>query len=579
MKKVHLRASWLTGIIFLVFICAPVLTCADGKDENEGVQEVCSENGVIVSASRYATKAGIRILERGGNAVDAAVTVGFVLSVTYPAAGNIGGGGFMLIRTAEGNNTFVDFREKAPNAANRDMYLDSNGEVIKDLSKLGHRASGVPGTVAGLYIAHKIHGSLPWKELVEPAVILAEEGFTIDVEMAKSFYNLRKLREDYPGLKKFFRDDGNLLRPGCRLFQPDLASTLRRIAKNGPKGFYTGKTAELISEEMKRGDGLITKEDLNQYQALIRDPVEGDYRGYHIISAPPPSSGGTALIEIMNMLEGYPLGSYNFMSLSAVQTIIECERRAYLDRSIYLGDPDFVDIPLSRLTSKKYAEKLRLGITTKAGSSKNMYNKRARPENEETTHYSIIDSEGNSVSTTTTLNGSYGSKVVVKGAGFLLNNEMDDFSVKPGVPNMYGLVGGSANAIEPGKRMLSSMAPTIVTHDNKAYLILGTPGGATIITSVAQIILDIIDFGMSPVEAVYAPRYHHQYLPDIVYHEFDAFTQGLKGKLEEKGYNLKKRSSIGDVQLIMVKGKYACGVSDPRMEGLASAVKDIRTKQ
>ncbi|MCD6379321.1 gamma-glutamyltransferase [bacterium] len=579
MKAVHIRIDWLIGIILLVFICDPAMSRADDIYENEGVQKVCSEKGVVVSASRYATKAGIRILERGGNAVDAAVTVGFVLSVTYPTAGNIGGGGFMLIRTAEGKNSFVDFREKAPMAADRDMYLDSNGEIIKDLSRVGHRASGVPGTVAGLYLAHKIHGSLPWKELVDPAVILAQEGFTIDMEMAKSFYGLRKLRENFPGLKKFARDDGKPLRPGYRLFQPDLASTLRRIANNGPNGFYTGKTAELISEEMKRGGGLITKEDLNRYQALIRNPIEGDYRGYHIISAPPPSSGGTTLIEIMNMLEGYPLGSNEFMSVNVVQTVIECERRAYLDRSTYLGDPDFVDIPLSRLTSKKYAEKLRSGITTKASSSKKMYKNRVRSEKEETTHYSIIDSEGNSVSTTTTLNGSYGSKVVVKGAGFLLNNEMDDFSVKPGVPNMYGLLGGSANAIEPGKRMLSSMAPTIVTHDDKVYLILGTPGGATIITSVVQIILDIIDFGLSPVEAVSTPRYHHQCLPDIVYHEFDAFTQRLKSELEEKGYNLKERSFIGDVQLIMVKGSFACGVSDPRMEGLASAVKEISIKQ
>ncbi len=569
----------LIVIIILIFISNPALICAGTGDKKEKVQEECSEKGVVVSVSRDATEAGIHVLEKGGNAIDAAVAVGFALSVTYPAAGNIGGGGFMLIRTAEGENTLVDFREKAPAAANQNMYLDSNGEVIKELSRLGHKASGVPGTVAGLYLAYKIYGTLNWDELVAPAIRLAEEGFTVNNEMAESLNGLKKEWGNYPGLKKFARDDRKPLRAGYRLFQPDLAVTLRRIAENGPEGFYAGKTAELIDEEMKRGGGLITIEDLNQYQAVIRDPVEGDYRGYHIISAPPPSSGGTALIEILNMLEEYPLGSYGFMSVRAVQLVIECERRVYLDRSIYLGDPDFVDIPLSQLISKEYARKLVSGITTEAGSSSRLDNPPIRPESEETTHYSITDSEGNSVSTTTTLNGSYGSKVVVKGAGFLLNNEMDDFSVKAGVPNMYGLVGGSANAIEPGKRMLSSMAPTIVTKNDEVYLIVGTPGGSTIITSIVQIILDIIDFGLSPVEAVSTQRYHHQWLPDIVYYESGTFTQILKRDLEEKGYILKKRSPIGDVQLIMVRGEVSCGVSDPRIGGAASAVKEISTRQ
>jgi gamma-glutamyltranspeptidase/glutathione hydrolase len=579
MSKSSRGINWLIVIIILIFCSNPALICAGTGDKKEKVQEECSEKGVVVSVSRDATEAGIHVLEKGGNAIDAAVAVGFALSVTYPAAGNIGGGGFMLIRTAEGENTLVDFREKAPAAANQNMYLDSNGEVIKELSRLGHKASGVPGTVAGLYLAYKIYGTLNWDELVAPAIRLAEEGFTVNNEMAESLNGLKKEWGNYPGLKKFARDDRKPLSAGYRLFQPDLAVTLRRIAENGPEGFYAGKNAELIAEEMKRGGGLITIEDLNQYQAVIRDPVEGDYRGYHIISAPPPSSGGTALIEILNMLEEYPLGSYGFMSLRAVQLVIECERRAYLDRSIYLGDPDFVDIPLSQLISKEYARKLVSGITTEAGSSSRLDNPPIRPESEETTHYSIIDSEGNSVSTTTTLNGSYGSKVVVKGAGFLLNNEMDDFSVKAGVPNMYGLVGGSANAIEPGKRMLSSMAPTIVTQNNEVYLIVGTPGGSTIITSIVQVILDIIDFGLSPVEAVSTQRYHHQWLPDIVYYESGTFTQILKRDLEEKGYILKKRSSIGDVQLIMVRGEVSCGVSDPRIGGAASAVKEISRRQ
>ena len=579
MRERYGGVNWLIIIIILIFFFNPTLISAGTGAEKAKVQEACSEKGVVVSVSRDATEVGIQVLERGGNAIDAAVAVGFALSVTYPAAGNIGGGGFMLIRTADGENTLVDFREKAPAAANQNMYLDSNREVIKDLSRLGHKASGVPGTVAGLYMAYKIYGTLTWEEIVAPAIRLAEEGFTVNNEMAESLNDLKKEWGNYPGLKKFARNDGEPLQAGYRLFQPDLAATLRRIAENGPVGFYAGETAELIAEEMKRGEGLITMEDLIQYQAVIRDPVEGDYRGYHIISAPPPSSGGTALIEILNMLEEYPLGSYDFMSARAVQLVIECERRAYLDRSIYLGDPDFVDIPLSRLISKEYAKKLVTGITTKAGSSSRLNNPVIRPESEETTHYSIIDSEGNSVSTTTTLNGSYGSKVVVKGAGFLLNNEMDDFSVKAGVPNMYGLVGGSANAIEPRKRMLSSMTPTIVTQNDEVYLIAGTPGGSTIITSIVQIIIDIIDFGLSSVEAVSTPRYHHQWLPDIVYYESGAFTQILKRDLEGKGYILKKRSSIGDVQLIMVRGQVSCGVSDPRIRGAASAVKEISTKQ
>ncbi len=509
------------------------------------------------------------VLAKGGNAVDAAIAVGFALAVSYPAAGNIGGGGFMLVRMANGDKTFIDFRETAPSASSETMYLDSKGGVIEDRSSIGHKSVGVPGTVAGLFRAYRLYATFDWVELIEPAALLADEGFPVSRELAVSLRRIRQYIDEYPALGKFQRRDGRPLLRENILYQPDLAATLRRIAREGPEDFYKGKTAELIVGEMERGGGLLTKADLENYREVLRPPVTGSYRGLEVISAPPSSSGGTMLIEILNILENFELEKQDFHSEESVHWIIEAEKRAFADRAKYMGDPDFVDMPVSMLVSKKYAGKLASSIVEKATPPEKLDNPvpTVGEESEETTHYSIVDQYGNAVSVTTTLNSAYGSKVVVRGAGFLLNNEMDDFSIKPGYPNLYGLTGGEANAIAPGKRMLSSMAPTIVLKEGDLFLILGTPGGSTIITTIAQIIVNIVDFCMSPLEAVSAGRFHNQYLPDIVYHEKGIFPRGLMERLEKRGYRLKTKESIGDAQVIMSRKEGLYGVSDPRGGG------------
>jgi len=522
-----------------------------------------SKGGMVASACPEATAAGIRVLESGGNAVDAAIAVGFTLAVSYPSAGNIGGGGFMLVRMAGGESSFIDFREKAPMLAHRDMYLDDAGDVIEDMSVRGHLASGVPGTVAGLWTAHGRYGSKEWEDLLAPSIELAEKGFEVASYLAASLERLHANLDLYPGLAGFFDEHGMTLEEGDILVQKDLAVTLSLIADRGPAGFYAGRTARLITEEMHRGGGLITEEDLASYEAVEREPVRGSYRGFDILSAPPPSSGGIVLLEILNILEGYTMDDSR--DIETIQRVIEAERRAYADRSRWLGDSDYVNIPVNSLISKEYADDLRTYIKNTATSS----SEPGVGESEETTHYSVVDAEGNAVAVTTTLNGSYGSYVVVEGAGFLMNNEMDDFSVKPGVPNMYGLTGGEANAIEPGKRMLSSMTPTIVIRKGEAWMVLGSPGGSTIITTVAQVMMNMIDFGMEPMEAVSALRYHHQWIPDVVYFEEGTFTEAEMEGLKLKGYELKARSPIGDVQLIVKDGVSLTGVSDPRRGGLS----------
>ncbi len=520
-----------------------------------------STGGMVASACPEATAAGVRVLESGGNAVDAAIAVGFALAVSYPSAGNIGGGGFMLVRMAGGESSFIDFREKAPMQATREMYLDEAGDATGNQSVRGHLASGVPGSVAGFWMAHGIYGSKGWEELLAPSVELAEKGFEIAPYLATSLGRLHPRLGEYPGLSKFFGAGGKMPESGDILVQPDLALTLNLIAEEGPAGFYAGRTASLIVEEMRAGGGLITEEDLASYEAVRREPVRGSYRGFEILSAPPPSSGGIVLLEILNILEGYTMDGGR--DVESMHLVIEAERRAYADRARWLGDPDFVRMPVNKLISKDYADNMRSSIGEGATSSAGL----PGGESEETTHYSVVDSEGNAVAVTTTLNGSYGSYVVVEGAGFLMNNEMDDFSIKPGVPNMYGLTGGEANAIEPGKRMLSSMTPTIVLHSGEPWLVLGSPGGSTIITTVAQVMMNIIDFGMEPMEAVSTWRYHHQWSPDVVYFEDGAFTAYEREGLEEKGYQLKERSLIGDVQLIVKDGSSLTGVSDPRRGG------------
>ncbi len=563
------RLIFISIVLPLILAFEPVLSSASEAGP-AGISGVCSSGGVVVSASSEATEAGVRILNDGGTAMDAAVAVGFALAVAYPRAGNLGGGGFMLIREADGEENFIDFREKAPLASSRDMYLDQNGDVIEGLSTRGYKASGVPGTVAGLSLAHRGFCRIRWESLLAPAINLAENGFALNKETAKSINRLlTEYGEDFPGLRKFHAGSGDKAKEGNRLCQPELAATLRRLSEKGGREFYRGETARLIVDEMKRGGGLITLEDLKSYSAEIRKPVEGAYRGYRIISAPPPSSGGTVLLEILNILEGYPLSGYGPLSEEAVHLMVEAERIAYRDRARYLGDADYVEVPVTELISKSYGSRMREAINPDSAGSSEMKNH--WKENSETTHYSVIDRFGNAVSATITLNGSYGSKVVVRGAGFLMNNEMDDFSMKPGVPNMYGLVGGRANEIAPGKRMLSSMAPTIVIRDGRVFMVLGSPGGSTIITSVAQVIINILDFGMEPGDAVSWPRFHHQYLPDLIYHEDGAFTDRLEKQLKNRGHKIKARPPIGDIQLIIRQGGTACGYTDPRLYGSAAA--------
>ncbi len=537
----------------------------------EPVGDVCTRGGMVVSACPIASEVGARVLRNGGNAVDAAVAVGFALAVTYPGAGNIGGGGFMLVRMNDGESVCIDFRERAPSGATRDMYIDETGEVVSDLSTIGHLSAGVPGTVAGLYLAHGRYGSIPWKELVQPAVELAREGFPVEGKLVSQFEELKPHLGTFPGLAVFVKPDGTLFGRGDTLVQTDLARTLERIASNGRRGFYEGETAELISREMEGAGGLIGLEDLAGYEAVVRDPVRGSYRGFEVLSAPPPSSGGIVLLEILNIIERYTLAEYGFLSEEAVHVIAEAEKRAYRDRAMLLGDSDYVDIDMEKLVSKEYAARMAASITRRATDPSDLGVETIPPnEASETTHYSIIDRQGNVVSTTTTLNGIFGSMVLVRGAGFLMNNEMDDFSIKPGVPNMYGLVGGDANAIEPGKRMLSSMSPTIVLDGGSPFLVLGSPGGGRIITTVAQIIVNVVDFGMSADDAVDAPRFHHQWMPDKLEFEQGAYRSDLVDALEGRGHRCFLRSDvIGEAQVIESRDSLACGVADKRGSGRA----------
>ena len=563
----RLSAAAAISILIVALIGHPCASTARAE-------AVCARGGVVVTACPIATEVGADILERGGNAVDASVAIGFALAVTYPQAGNIGGGGFMLIRLASGETRFLDFREKAPLAAQRDMYLDERGEVIEGMSLLGATAAGVPGSVSGLYRAHELRGTMPWSELLRPAIDLARGGFPVSARLASSLARLQPYLERFPGLRQFTRADGSPLAAGDTLVQTELARTLEIVAREGPRGFYEGPIADLIVSEMRAGGGIVSREDLSAYATVERTPVRGDYRGYEILSAPPPSSGGAVLVELLNILEEIGLSDMDFLSEQAIHYMVEAERLAYADRARYLGDPDFTDVPTELLTSKRYARTLARTITPRATPSAGVGGGGdAGREKRETTHYSVVDRWGNTAATTTTLNDSYGSRLVARGAGFLLNNEMDDFSAKPGVANLYGLVGGDANAIEPGKRMLSSMAPTIVLRNGKPVFVLGTPGGSTIITTIAQIVVDIADFGMTLEEAVAAPRFHHQWLPDRISFEKGVLTRYLRGHLAARGHTVEERSEpIGDVQAIAIREDCACGVSDPRGGGAAGGV-------
>jgi len=532
---------------------------------------VRAEHGMVGSTESNASAAGVAVMQQGGNAIDAAVAVGFALAVTHPSAGNIGGGGFMVIRFADGRSTAIDYREVAPKKAFRDMFLDASGNVVPERSLVGPLAAGVPGSVAGLYYVHKKYGKLPWKDVVAPAIALAENGVVLTDAMARYLKSAEKLLSRFPESKRIFLKDGAFHAAGERFAQPDLAKTLRLIAERGADGFYKGPVADMIAAEMERSGGYITKDDLAAYVPVERETVKGTYRGHEIIAMPPVSSGGAALIQALNVLEGFPLGEFGALSSKSIHHIAETERRIYADRSEWLGDPSFFKVPVSGLTSKKYAESLRALInpTRVTPSTQVKPGAATQYESDQTTHYSVIDADGTTVATTTTINGGFGNGQTVTGAGFLLNNEMDDFSAKPGVPNMFGVIGGVANEVQPGKRMLSSMTPTIIAKDGKPLLVVGSPGGSRIITTVLQVVLNVLDYGMDVQEAVDAPRFHHQWLPDELRIERQGFPKDVVQALEGFGHKVVVQGDMGDVHAIWIDPKTGVryGASDPRMDG------------
>ena len=525
-------------------------------------------HGAVVSAHPLASNIGVTILKQGGNAFDAAIATQLALAVVYPGAGNIGGGGFMVAHLASGKDLALDFREKAPAAATRDMYLDSAGNPRTDLSQNGHLASGIPGTIAGIF--EELHyAKLPFAKLIQPAIDLAENGFAITAAEARDLNGTQAAFKQYNTVTPVFVKESGW-KAGDTLIQKDLAKTLRLVRDNGASGFYEGETARLIINEMSRGKGIITAVDLKGYTAKLRTPSVFPYKQYTVVTMPLPSCGGVVLQQMLKMVENQPLAQYGFESVKAVHLMTEVERLAYADRAQYLGDRDFFSVPVDTLTSAAYLQK-RMGSfqSDKAGNSKDIGPGVLSPKSEETTHFDVVDNDGNAVSITTTLNNTYGSRVVVGGAGFILNNEMDDFSIKPGVPNMYGAVGTAANAIAPGKRMLSSMTPTVVLDHGKVFLVVGTPGGTTITTSVFQTLVDIIDFGLSTEDAVNRPKFHHQWLPDELFVE-PAFPSATRDQLTAMGYKITQRGHIGRTEVIKVSpGHKIEAVGDSRGDDTA----------
>ncbi|MCY4015494.1 MAG: gamma-glutamyltransferase [Gammaproteobacteria bacterium] len=532
-------------------------------------------NGVVASRSPLASDVGIEVMKAGGNAVDAAVAVGFALAVTYPSAGNLGGGGFMVVRLANGDIVANDHRETAPAQASRDMYLDQKGELVAGLSTASHLAVGVPGTVAGLLDALAAYGTLPREAVLAPAVKLAKDGFPLPADLAAQFERLRERFAQYPAsLRQFTKPGDKPYQVGDTFRQADLAATLERIAKNGRASFYGGRNADLIVAEMHRSNGLITHQDLMTYRSVWRAPIRATYRGYEILSMPPPSSGGALLAQMLNMLEPFDIGAMGYGEPATVHLMVEAERRAYADRAEHLGDPDFYDVPLAMLTAKDYARERFSDFDPDLATRSELIGAGTLwpEESPETTHVSVIDRAGNAVAYTTTLNHGYGSKIVVDGAGFLLNNEMDDFSAKENTANTYGLIGREANAIGPRKRMLSSMTPTIVLKDGEVVFVTGSPGGSTIITTVLQVVVNVIDHGMDLDEAVAAPRFHHQWLPDRVVFEQGALSPETQSTLAGLGHvNLAEIAfRIGDANSAVRIGDTLIGVADPRNPGGAA---------
>lgn len=563
--------------IIILFVCQLLFQLAC----TESPQPVSAENGMVVSTSSYASKVGVEILKKGGNAIDAAVAVGFALAVTYPSAGNIGGGGFMVIHLSDGKNTTIDFREKAPLSAFREMYLNESGEFVPELSQQGTTSAGVPGSVAGLIYALENFGTLSLAEVIQPAIDLATNGWRLEKRDSIYLSNSFAIFEKYPSSKKIFTKNGAAYNAGDLFIQNDLARTLEQIKENGKDGFYKGMVAELLVKQVKSLGGYITLDDLENYKPMEREPIFGNYRGYEIISMPPPSSGGIALVEMLNILENYDLSKENFGSSQYIHHIIEAMKYAYADRTYHLGDADFYPVPKDQLLSKEYAKSIFNRIdsasnTAVPSSEIKSFEAEQTYESKETTHYSVYDSFGNAVSVTTTINSAFGSGIVVEGAGFLLNNEMDDFSGKPGVMNQFGLMGTDANSIQPGKRMLSSMTPTIILKDGEPYIIIGSPGGSQIITTVLQVVLNCVDFDMNIREAIEAPRIHHQWMPDSIFYEQKALSPEVKQKLLEMGYHFWDDGAdsriIGIAEGIMIDNVNGIiyGASDPRGGGMAA---------
>ncbi|MGL3215123.1 gamma-glutamyltransferase [Bradyrhizobium sp. BR 1433] len=531
MQNPTARARWMVAAL----VSIGIVSAAPGRAAS--VTPVAAENGMVVSAQHLATQVGVEVLKQGGNAVDAAVAVGYALAVAYPAAGNLGGGGFMTIQFADGRKTFLDFRETAPKGATADMYLDKDGKVIPGLSTKGHLAVGVPGSVAGMEYAREKYGTMKRADVIAPALQLAEDGFVLDQGDVSMLQTSTKDFQDDPASAAIFLNNGKPFQVGERLTQHELAETLREISKRGGDGFYKGWVGAAIVAASQAGKGLLTQEDLDNYRVRELAPVECDYRGYHVVSAPPPSSGGVVICEVLNILEGYPLQELGYHSAQAVHYQIEAMRHAYVDRNSYLGDPDFVKNPLERLLDKTYAAKIRAAIDpAKAGVSRDIKPGVPPHEGSNTTHYSIADKDGNAVSVTYTLNDWFGAKVTAARTGVLLNDEMDDFTAKVGVPNLYGLVQGEANAIVPGKRPLSSMSPTIVSKDGKPVIVMGTPGGSRIITAVLLTMINAIDYGMNAQEAVDMPRFHQQWLPEVTNLEDYTLSPDTRKILEGMGH-------------------------------------------
>ncbi|WP_407931033.1 gamma-glutamyltransferase [Ignavibacterium album] len=551
--------------LFFLFIVFYLILFAESPEAVRG------KNGMVVSASRLASEVGIEILKKGGNAVDAAVAVGFALAVTYPAAGNIGGGGFMVIRFNDGKSTAIDYREKAPLNSYEKMFQDSAGNFLPALSQEGTASAGVPGSVAGLIYALEKYGTMKLSDILQPAVKLAEEGFLLDYQLAQSinFYYQDFLK--YPSSKKIFTNNDRPFIEGDLFVQKDLAHTLKLIAENGRDGFYKGEVAKRLVAQIQSLGGILTQEDLDNYFPVERLPLAGTYRGYEIITMGPPSAGGITLLQTLNILENKTFSRDDWGSSNYIHTITEALKYSFADRSKYLGDPDFYPVPVDKLISKSYARELFQRISDSAVPSIEINPGRylSFEESKETTHYSVIDKEGNAVSTTTTLNSSFGSRIVVDGAGFLLNNEMDDFSSKPGEPNQFGLIGSEANRIQPGKRMLSSMTPTIITKNEKPVLILGSPGGSTIPTVVLQVILNYLDFGMDIQQAVNAPRFHHQWLPDQIDFEEFGIVKDVMENLIAKGQRIGDKKILGRVEAVAIENNLYLGATDPRGSGAA----------